>query len=240
MRSDAEFIRQSIQNAFKVDVSDDFVMQFLAELRTNMRDANKGTRRAIGLTVVLAVVFELANRQAVTEASFFFIKVNSLELILIGIPVLIAYLCYESSAYAVESNNLYWVHRKLVEVRYPSVSEQDVDLFMIPVGDPFGQALRDVRFRRRNQFLTVTAWLRFPILIIVPGIFAIAFEMYAFIQLVGHEDMSIAIVLTAALMTLALLALGTARVATEVPHGGGPWHARRYKERGPRGHQQLD
>ena len=225
MAGDAEIIRQRVQNAFRTGVGDDFVLQFLAELRTNMRDADKGTRRATGLILVLAVVFELVNRRAATEASFFFVKVSSLDFILVGIPVLIAYLVYESGTYAVESNNLYWVHRKLMEIRYPSVYEQDIDLFALPVGDPFGQALRDARFRRRNRFLAVAGWLRFPILIVAPGIFACAFEIYAFVQLIGRAGVSVAITAAAALPTLAFLVLGTARVATEMPHEALPWRS---------------
>ena len=223
MVSDADIIRQRVHAAFRPEVADDFVLQFLAELRVNLRDAEKATRRATGLIVILAVVFELMNRGAATEASFFFVKVSSLGLILVGIPVLVAYLCYESSTYAVESNNLYWVHRKLVELRYPSVAERDVDLFALPVGDPFGQALRDVRFRRRGRFRTVAAWLRFPILIVLPTAFAYAFELYAFVQLIRHHRANPAIVLVAALIVLAFLGLAGARVVTEGPHGGGPW-----------------
>jgi hypothetical protein len=226
VKSDAEIIRERVQKAFTADVSDDFVLQFLAELRTNMRDAENGTRRATRLIAFLAISFELVNRGAVAEASLFFIKISSLDFVLIGIPVVIAYMCYESCAFAVESNNLYWVHRKLIEVRYPTVSAQSVDLFAIPVADPFGQAMRDVRYRRRNSFLKVAAWLRFPLLIMVPPLAAGAFEIYAFVQLLRRHDMNHALVTAVALTTCGLLTLAAARIATEAPHGGGPWRGR--------------
>jgi hypothetical protein len=168
-------------------------------------------------------VFELVNRGAVAEASFFFIKMSSLSFILIGIPVGVAYMCYEAAAYAVESNNLYWVHRKLIELRYPTVAAQGLDLFAIPVADPFGQALRDLRFRQRNAFLAVAAWLRFPLFIMIPLLGGVAFEIYAFVQLILHHKVSDAMVIAAALITCGILVLAISRVVTEAPHGGGPW-----------------
>jgi hypothetical protein len=224
---DDEHIRRSVQAAFGADLSEEFVLQFLAELRTNLRDSEKGRRRAISLVVALAAVFELVNRQAVSEASFLSLKVSSLEFVLLGVPVLVAYLLYEAAAYAVESNNLYWVHRKVVEKRYPTVSGSGVDLFAVPVDDPFGQAMRDIQFRRRGRLLTVAAWLRFPILVMVPALAAYAFEVYAFVQLLRHDKFGVALISVAASATLVLLVLSIGRVATEGPHGGAPWQHRR-------------
>jgi hypothetical protein len=103
------------------------------------------------------------------------------------------------------------------------VSAQGVDLFAIPVADPFGQALRDVRFRRRNAFLAAAAWLRFPLFIMVPPLAAGAFEIYAFAQLFRRHHINYVLVIAAALLAGGLLALAAARIATEAPHGGGPW-----------------
>ncbi|WP_164842226.1 hypothetical protein [Actinoplanes solisilvae] len=173
--------------------------------------------------MALAAVFELVNRQAVSEASLLSFKVSSLGFVLLGVPVLIAYLLYEAAAYTVESNNLHWVHRKVVEKRYPTAAASDVDLFAIPVDDPFGQAMRDIRFRRRSRLLTVAAWMRFPILVIVPAVAAYAFEVYAFVQLLRHDRVSLALIVVAASASFVLLVLSVSRVATEGPHGGAPW-----------------
>lgn len=132
------------------------------------------------------------------------------------------YLLYEAAAYTVESNNLHWVHRKVVENRYPSVSGSDVD-------DPFGQAMRDTRFHRRSRVLTVAAWLRFPVLVIVPTLAAYVFEVHAFVQLLRHDEVSVALTSVAAASALALLILSISRVATEVPHGEAPWNNGREK-----------
>jgi hypothetical protein len=223
MTEDADLIRRKVRAAFQGNVSDDFVLQFLAELRTSMRDTEKGTRRATTLIVVLAVTFELVHRGAVAEASFFFVKVASLNFILVGIPVVIAYLSYEAAALAVESNNFFWVHRKLIELKYPSVEAHGLDLFAIPGTDPFGQAMRDVRFRRRKPVLRVAAWLRFPLFIMVPPLGGVAFEAYAYVQLIRHHHINPAILLVTATLTGVLVTLAIARVATETPHGGGPW-----------------
>ncbi|GIE95583.1 hypothetical protein [Paractinoplanes rishiriensis] len=168
MSNSAETIRQSVRNAFLAEVSEDFVLQFLAEIRANMRDAEKRSRRTTGLMVVLAAAFELINRG---------------------------------------------------------------DLFLVPVGDPFGQAMRDARFRRRNTFLSVAAWLRFPLFVMVPPAGAMAFEVYAFVQLFGRDDISLASALVAAAITAVLLTLAGARVLDESPHGGGPWRTRQSSAR---------
>ena len=54
MVSDADIIRQRVHAAFRPEVADDFVLQFLAELRVNLRDAEKAIRPATGVNVGLA------------------------------------------------------------------------------------------------------------------------------------------------------------------------------------------
>jgi hypothetical protein len=69
MIRDAEIIRARVRDALDADVSEDYVLQFLADIRNNMRDAERRTRRTTGLILLLATVFELINRHGISEAT---------------------------------------------------------------------------------------------------------------------------------------------------------------------------
>jgi hypothetical protein len=64
----------------------------LSEIRANWREADKELRRAVGLIVLLAVVFDLLGRQAVSEVNVGLVKLSKPEFIQQAIPVIVAYL----------------------------------------------------------------------------------------------------------------------------------------------------
>jgi hypothetical protein len=218
---DAELIRTRVQAALAEGVSEEFVRDLLAELRNGMRDAGRSARRATGLMVLLAATFELINRRGISEASLFFVKLRSFNFALVAIPVIIAYLCYEMSGYVVELNDFYWVHSKAVETRYPSVWANDLQLFLVPVSDPFGQAMRAARFSPRNRFFTVLGWLRFPLQIVLPHVAACAFVAYGTVQIFRRFGPTDILVWTSSVLAVFFLALALAGVVTELPHRDG-------------------
>lgn len=218
MAGETDLIRKRVVAAFKEEVGEDYTLHFLNEVRSNMRDAERATRRAVGLIVLLAVTFELINRKGISEATFFFIKLESFDFALLGVPVVIAYLCYEISGHVVDSNDHYWVHSKVTELRYPSVWKNDLELFLLPVADPFAQAMRVARFRPRSRVLAVLNWARFPLRIIVPTAAALIFSVYAIVQLflhIGPDDVAVWI---ASIVTSVLLILTVGAIASESPH----------------------
>lgn len=218
MTRDAEIIRARVRDALDADVSENYVLQFLADLRNNMRDAERRTRRTTGFILLFAAVFELINRHGISEATLVFVKLNSLDFALIAIPVVIAYLCYEIAGHVTDSNDLYWVHAKLTEARYPSMRASNLDLLLIPIGDPFGQAIRAVTFSRRGRLFTLLSWARFPLQIIAPSAAAYAFEIYALVQIFAHFGATNVFVWLSGLLTITFLVLAVAAVATESPH----------------------
>ena len=123
---------------------------------------------------------------ASAKATLVFVKLNSLDFASIAIPVVIAYLCYEITGYVTDSNDLYWVHTKVTEFRYPSMRASNLDLLLIPTGDAFGQAIRATAFSRRGRLFTLLSWARFPLQIIAPLAAALAFEVYALVQHFAH------------------------------------------------------
>jgi hypothetical protein len=218
MANEAEIIRARAQAALDVSVSEDYVLQFLADLRNNMRDAEQRTRRINGSILLLATVFELINRHGISEATLFFVKLNSLDFALIAIPVVIAYLCYEVTGHVTASNDLYWMHTKVTEARYPSVRANNLDLLLIPVGDAFGQAIRTATFSDRSRIFRLLSWARFPLLTIVPSAAAYAFEVYALVQIFAHFGGANVLVWLSGILTITFIALAIAAVATESPH----------------------
>jgi hypothetical protein len=215
---DAEIIRARAQDALDVNVSEDYVLHFLSDVRDNLREAGRRTRRTTGLIVLLAAVFELINRNGISEATLVFVKLNSLDFALIAIPVVIAYLCYEITGHVTDSNDLYWVHAKITEVRYPSVRASNLDLFLIPVGDPYGQAIRSAAFNRHGGIRTLLSRARFPLQIIVPGVAAFAFVVYALVRIFAQFGGTNVFVWLSGLVTIIFLVLAIAAVATESPH----------------------
>jgi hypothetical protein len=218
MASDSELIRARVEDALKDGVSDEYVLQFLAELRSNLRDAETRTRRTTGRVLLLAVVFELINRHAVAEATLLFVKLQSLDFILVGIPVLIGYLCYEVAGYVADSNDLYWAHAKVTEMRYPKVWLNGLDSLVIPVGDPFGQVLRRVRFGQPSRFVSLLEWARFPLHVVLPYVAAYVFEAYALIQVFLHVGAKSVFVWFSTALAVILLVLALVSLAGESPH----------------------
>lgn len=218
MASDTEVITASVRQALRDEVSEDFVLHLLAELRTNMRDAERSTRRATGLILLLSVTFELASRRGILEASFYFFKLESLDFVLFAIPVIIAYLCYAISGHVADSNDLYWVHTKVVQVRYPTMWASNLHLFLIPVNDPFGQSLRGATFGETNGLLLALGWARFPLHAMIPSLAAYAFEVYALIQLFLHFGAGDILVWVSCLITVCFLFLALAGSVTVWPH----------------------
>jgi hypothetical protein len=143
---------------------------------------------------------------------------NSLDFALIALPVVIAYLCYEITGHVTDSNDLCWVHAKVIEARYPSVRTSNLDLLLIPIGDPFGQAIRAATFSRRGHLFTLLSWARFPLQIIAPSAAAYAFEVYALIQIFARFGGTNVFVWLSGLLTITFLLLAAAAVATESPH----------------------
>jgi hypothetical protein len=215
---EADLIRDCVVAGFKEDVSEEFTLHYLAEVRANMRDAERSTRRAIGLVVLLAATFELLRHGSISEATFFSIKLESFDFALLAIPVVIAFLCYEISGHVVDSNDHYWVHSKIIELRYPSVCHNGLELFLLPVADPFGQAMRGARFRSRNRVLAVLTWARFPLRIIAPTVAACMFIVYAIVQLLLRFGFNDVATWAASILASIFIVLTLSAVATETPH----------------------
>lgn len=218
MTRDAEVISARVRDALDVNVSEDYVLQFLADVRNNMREAERRTRRTTGYILLLATIFELIRRHGVSEATLVFVKLNSLDFALVAIPVVIAYLCYEIAGHVTDSNDLYWVHTKVIEARYPSMRASDLDLFLIPIGDPYGQAIRSATFSSRGRIHTLLSWARFPLQIIAPGVAAFAFVVYALVQVFAQFGGTNVFVWLSGLLTFMFLVLAAVAVATESPH----------------------
>ena len=132
-------IQERVQAAFPGDVGDPFVLNFLEELRTNRREAEREVRRLSGLVVLLTVTFWLLNRGAVAEVNVGFVHLESVSTAAFLIPPLIEYLFLQVFLLYLEFEHTRQVHDAVIGERYSSVAAQDLELMLGPATSSWQQ-----------------------------------------------------------------------------------------------------
>jgi hypothetical protein len=89
------------------------------------------------LILLLAAIFELLNRSAVSEVSLAFVKVTDLPIIHKAIPVAMAFLVYEIGGVAFMISLYHNAFNELMEKVYPKAWDNDLEVILHPVNSVY-------------------------------------------------------------------------------------------------------
>jgi hypothetical protein len=182
---------------------------FLSEVRTNLRDADRELRRTALLILLLGFIFELANRGGIEEFSVMFVKVTDTRIIREAIPVVVAYLTGTLLASALTTLYLSTVHQQVIMDVFPKLADCRFDLALEPsmllIGPRYKIVpLQWMPFLRGNAAFALARWV---FLVGLP----LAFEVYAYLELFSelgpNPRLIVGCVISALLVTYSLLLL---------------------------------
>jgi hypothetical protein len=153
---------------------------FLVELRQNWREAEKTQDRSFFAIVAGMVIFELAIRGDIAEASFSFVKLKSLGFLGPVLPVIVAYLYYQMCSLRTLTTSLLTVHDTILDAYFPERQSCGVEAALHPPSLTTGNS-SDLPLRPGGGALArlIGPWVGGIVWFLVPPIFLV----YAFVQL---------------------------------------------------------
>jgi hypothetical protein len=152
-----------------------YVAEYLKDIRQNFRDANSSLGRSITLIVLSMAIFELLARAAIAKASIGPFEIGDLTLVQRALPVIVAYLLYQTCSLFVTVYDFIKVHQELVEILHPDIRAYSLDYFLQPVSHSAIGPEHVGRYRAGRRYYDVMSD-GMPALIVVA---TVAFEGYA-------------------------------------------------------------
>ena len=187
-----------------------YASDFLTELRTNWRQVDAATNRSITVALALGLIFYLLVKRSTSEVSFLFVKLSNVNLIIAGIPLVIAYCYYYISYLSIKAVYFFKAHDAVVRAIYPSIHEAAYVTFLHPpvsiMLDPttLGDLMESADLQRTRFVVYGVALLRaLAAILVVPG-----FGVFSIVQLAITFGLGSWLFWITSLATTGLLALG--------------------------------
>jgi hypothetical protein len=198
-----------ISAAFATDEgARDYAKEYLAELRTNWREAEKSITRLSTLILALAAVFELVQSSKVGELTLLGVKLSTNNVIRFALPVVIAYLYYALALSFVDADMFCDGHDAVIGKVWPTMHDNEVYGLLYPANSFNGTVTRidylltsDDRAVRWGDLIAI---IRPVVMVLAPPLFLIA----AYVQLFDRYGVHSALLWVSAGLSPAISALG--------------------------------
>jgi hypothetical protein len=112
------------------DAAESIVLHYLTRLRENMDAAERASRRKAVQYLLLFALFILLLQGAITEASFLYFRVASLEFLVFLIPIATAYIGISWQILIADTFGMAEAHDELIRLRYSNIYREDLELLL--------------------------------------------------------------------------------------------------------------
>ena len=112
------------------DAPESIVLHYLTRLRENMDAAERASRRKAVQYVLMFALFILLLQGAVTEASFLYFRVASLEFLVFLIPIATAYIGISWQILIADTFGMAEAHDELIRLRFSNIYREDLELLL--------------------------------------------------------------------------------------------------------------
>jgi hypothetical protein len=208
--------RAFVSEAESYEHANQAAIEYLAELRSRMKDLSEGIRRTAVLLLLVAAVFQLLDQAAVVGLQAGPFRISDLSIIQRVLPAIFAYLIYEMAVLGVRYLYSINVAIEISKLFQPSIRSSKLDVLLNPQGSPlFGPMLwhrsQSREYRLVSKFMLV---LRLGSVLLPPII-----EIYAYYRLFEAFGLKDAIVWLSALVSLGLIMFAGLVVLTALRDG---------------------
>lgn len=125
-------LEELIKQVFRSQPVRAYAEDYVTEVKTNWREAEKSLTRSLFLITLTALLFELLLRRGVGEVSLGFVTVTKVDVIERAIPVAIAYLYSVTALLAAELSMFETVYRHLIRYLWPSLYNSNLERVLYP------------------------------------------------------------------------------------------------------------
>jgi hypothetical protein len=152
-----------------------------------MKDSVDSERRSVFVSLLVAFIYELFNRAAISNVEVGPFEIRDLSLVQKALPVVFAYLVYDLMVLGIRNVQSYEVHSEIIRLFDKPLTESGLDLLLVPQETSlFGPALVPTSDNRNRlvEFLTAllfVGYMTLPFLIEV-------YMLYRLFDAYGSND----------------------------------------------------
>jgi hypothetical protein len=199
-------ITERVRSAFPDEASLGYAGEFAESLRGNMKDIAEAARRSVLFGLLTVATFELINRAAVTDVQIGPLKVRNLSLINKAIPLVFAYLVYDTAALELRYRYCERTYLEIMKLAHKRIRSVGLDCLTFPATPSlFGPFLLETQSRLGRLAGTLRQVFRAAAIVSTLGV-----EFYLLSQLFktyGFRD-----ILTWFVVAMSLVLLGCAAI----------------------------
>ena len=179
-------LKSQVDSFISADETDvEFIREYLWRILDRVQEFAKATQRSFIGSVLLAVLFELLNRNLVSETSAGGVRLAKINFIKPFIPIAIGYLWLRISVLLQEGKILTEAYYCITEIKFPGLHSSTIDDFLVPTTTPTAAEV-PIRFTSNPRAISFIRGVEVVFYFSLP----VAFSVYAFIQLFGSSGFS--------------------------------------------------
>ena len=204
-------ITERVKAAFRDEDTKSFGSEYLQMLLSNMKDNTEALSRSISFMLLIALMFELITRAAISDVQVGPFQLQDLSLLQRSLPVIFAYLIYNVLVHQLRTEYTWTAAQSLMRELHPSLRFTGLDSLLFPKRT----SLRGFWFFPSGTWLDSVSTFFKKVLHYGSLLVALLFECYAFYELFRRFGLHDWIVWASLTFAIAFLAYGTLAYLTK-------------------------